>query len=563
MHMSEYRNFLFHTIVMIVATLMTFLASVSTQAQPADGDVQYVLGPDSERKDDVPKGVVTKHDWNSTIFEGTKREYFVYVPAQYDGTQPACLMVFQDGHTYVDEKGQFRAPVVFDNLIHRGQMPLTIGVFVNPGHKGDVIPEDRWRPNNRSFEYDTLSDQYARFLNEELLPHIVTEQKLNISTNPDDRAICGISSGGICAFTAAWEHPEWFSKVLSHVGSFTNIRGGHNYEAMIRKTARKPIRVFLQDGENDLDNEHGNWWLSNLQMEKALKFKDYDFKFVGGTGKHSGKQGGAILPESLTWLWRDHVVGTAAAAHAEEKVDPLTVYEDRTIQFTGGDYNNEAFHYRLMKPALIEDNKKYPLVIFLHGAGERGTDNQKQLLYFPTQMAQPRYRERFPCFVLAPQCRDDHRWMNFDWNIPEDPAMQDNPSEQLQTVIQMIKTTLEAEAIDPDRVYLTGLSMGGFGSFDLAIRHPDMFAAIATICGAADPAKVVVLKDKPMWIVHGSNDKVVLVDRSHSAVTALTTAGGSPVFVELPGVEHNSWTPAYEDNDGLIPWLFRQRRNLK
>lgn len=558
----EFHSSLFHCVATIIGVLAAVVASSSAFAQPPNGDAQYVLGPDSERQDDVPKGVVTKHEWVSTIFEGTKREYFVYVPAQYDGTQPACLMVFQDGHTYVEEAGQFRVPIVFDNLIHRGEMPVTIGLFINPGHKGDVIPENRWRPDNRSFEYDTLSDQYARFVVEELLPHVVTEHKLNVSTNSDDRAICGISSGGICAFTAAWQHPEWFSKVLSHVGSFTNIRGGHHYEAMIRKTDRKPIRVFLQDGENDLDNEHGNWWLANLQMEKSLKFKGYDYQFVGGTGGHSGKHGGVILPESLIWLWRNHVVGKAVSAETPQ-VDPLSVYEDKSIQFTGGEYTDEEFHYRLMKPAVIEADQKYPLVIFLHGAGERGTDNQKQLFYFPTQMAQPRYRERFPCFVLAPQCRDDHRWMNFDWNIPEDPTMSETPTEQLQTVIQMFKATLEQEAIDPDRVYLTGLSMGGFGSFDLAIRHPDLFAAIAPVCGAADPTKVSVLKDTPLWIVHGSDDNVVLPDRSRSAVKALTDAGGHPIYVELPGVGHNSWTPAFADNDGLVPWLFRQRRTAK
>ncbi|MDA1229631.1 MAG: alpha/beta hydrolase-fold protein [Planctomycetota bacterium] len=243
-----------------------------------------------------------------------------------------------------------------------------------------------------------------------------------------------------------------------------------------------------------------------------------------------------------------------------EKVNPITVYDDKTILFTGGEYTNEEFHYRLMKPTQTEADSKYPLVIFLHGAGERGTDNQKQMFYFPTQMAQPRYRERFPCFVLAPQCRDDRRWMNFDWNIPEDPTMQENASEQLQAVIQMIEVTMKDEAIDPDRVYLTGLSMGGFGTFDLAIRHPDRFAAVAPICGAADPARVGILKDKPMWIVHGVNDTVVSVDRSRSAARVLTEAGGHPTFVELPGIQHNSWTPAYEDNDGLIPWLFRQRR---
>ena len=243
-----------------------------------------------------------------------------------------------------------------------------------------------------------------------------------------------------------------------------------------------------------------------------------------------------------------------------QKVDPTTVYEDKSISFTGGEYKDEEFHYRLMKPANLKADTKYPLVIFLHGAGERGSDNQKQLTYFPTQMAQPRYRERFPCFVLAPQCRDDHKWMNSDWTVPADPKMQENPSEQTQTVMQMIESTLKNEAIDPDRVYLTGLSMGGFGSFDLGIRHPDWFAAIAPICGAADPAKVGAIKDIPVWIVHGSDDTVVLPDRSRSAFNVLKEAGGDPVYVELPGVGHNSWTPAYEDNDGLVPWMFRQRR---
>ena len=192
-----------------------------------------------------------------------------------------------------------------------------------------------------------------------------------------------------------------------------------------------------------------------------------------------------------------------------QKVVPTTVYEDKSISFTGGEYKDEEFHYRLMKPANLDADTKYPLVIFLHGAGERGSDNQKQLTYFPTQMAQPRYRERFPCFVLAPQCRDDHKWMNSDWTVPADPKMQENPSEQTQTVMQMIESTLKNEAIDPDRVYLTGLSMGGFGSFDLGIRHPDWFAAIAPICGAADLAKVGAIKNIPVWIVHGSDHAIM------------------------------------------------------
>jgi enterochelin esterase-like enzyme len=230
------------------------------------------------------------------------RELVEKVPSGF-GDKPACVMVFQDGIVYVSETGDFRVPVVFDNLIHKQEMPVTIGIFLNPGHEGEPPPEKPFAGSNRSFEYNTLSDQYARFLLEEILPEIGKRYKL--TDDPDRRAICGISSGGICAFTVAWQRPDAFRKVLSHVGSFTNIRGGHVYPSLIRSTPNKPIRVFLQDGENDLDNVWGNWWLANLQMEAALKFKQYDYKFVGGTGGHSGKHGGAILPDSLRWLWRD------------------------------------------------------------------------------------------------------------------------------------------------------------------------------------------------------------------------------------------------------------------
>jgi enterochelin esterase family protein len=262
----------------------------------------YHLGPDSLRQEGVPVGTVTQHKWNdSKVFPGTERDYWVYVPQQYEAKKPACLMVFQDGRNYVNEKGQFRTTVVFDNLIHQKAMPVTIGIFLNPG----VVPgsDEQARPRrNRSFEYDSLSDRYARFLLEEILPAVGKDY--NLTNDPECRAIGGISSGGICAWTVAWERPNAFRKVLSHVGSFTNIRGGHVYPALIRKTERKPIRAFLQEGENDLDNLHGSWPLSNRQMAAALEFSKYDYKFVMGTEGHNGKHGGAILPESLKWLWR-------------------------------------------------------------------------------------------------------------------------------------------------------------------------------------------------------------------------------------------------------------------
>ncbi len=226
----------------------------------------------------------------------------IYVPAQYDGKTPAALMIFQDGSSYANEKGQFRATVVFDNLIHKKEMPVTIGVFLNPGTVPSSNPKEKGR-SNRSFEYDTPSDQYATFLEKEILPEI--EKKYNVRKDPAGRALCGISSGGICAFTAAWERPDLFGKVLSHVGSFTNIRGGDVYPGMIRKTEKKPIRIFLQDGSNDLDNLHGHWPLANRSMAAALKFAKYDFVYVEGDGGHNGKHGGVILPESLRWLWRE------------------------------------------------------------------------------------------------------------------------------------------------------------------------------------------------------------------------------------------------------------------
>jgi enterochelin esterase family protein len=182
-------------------------------------------------------------------------------------------------------------------------MPVTVGIFLSPGH----FEGGR---SNRSFEYDTLSDQYARFLLDEILPEVETKVKLR--HDPEGRAIGGISSGGICAWTVAWERPDQFSKVLSWVGSFTNIasgptrrEGGHNYEAMIRKSPRKPIRIFQQDGENDLDNANGNWPLANQTLAKSLEFAGYDHKFVYGHGFHSDRHGRALLPDSLRWLWRD------------------------------------------------------------------------------------------------------------------------------------------------------------------------------------------------------------------------------------------------------------------
>lgn len=251
---------------------------------------------------EVPKGKVTKHSWNeSKIYPGTEREYLVYVPAQYEATKPAALMVFQDGLRHADPEGNLRATTVMDNLIAKGEMPVTIGVFINPGKFQKQGPKEK--PGNRSVEYDSLGDTYARFLLEEILPEV--EKSYAISDDPKMRGIAGGSSGGICAWTVCWEKPESFGKALIWVGTFVDIRGGHNYPPMVRKTERKPIRAYLLDGENDLDNQFGNWPLANKQMAKALEYSGYDYRFEYGKGFHGSKEAASKLPEMMRWLWRD------------------------------------------------------------------------------------------------------------------------------------------------------------------------------------------------------------------------------------------------------------------
>ena len=273
------------------------------QAQPVGGP--YPKDPDSVVKPDIPHGKLTQMPkWKSQVFADTERDWWVYVPAQYSADKPACVMVFQDGGGY-----QNYVPNVFDNLIAEKAMPVTVGIFIQPG---TLQPGAAKRGNNeRSFEYDTLSDQYARFLLEEILPEV--EKTTKLRHDAASRATAGLSSGGICAFTVAWQKPDQFSKVLSWIGSFTDLaggktglEGGHNYPPMIRRGDPKPIRVFLQDGDHDLDNPFGNWPLANQEMAKALEFKHYDYKFVFGHGDHNPAHGRSILGESLRWLWRDY-----------------------------------------------------------------------------------------------------------------------------------------------------------------------------------------------------------------------------------------------------------------
>jgi enterochelin esterase family protein len=299
----------------IASALVIPMALAVVLAAPPDA--AYRLGPDSEPHEGVPQGsLVGPTVLRSEVYPGTTRNYWVYVPAQYDPSKPACLMVFQDGHAFLGPRGDYRIPFVFDNLIYRREMPVTIAVFINPGHTAEQkeASDADWgdRTTNRRVEYNALDDRYARLIVDELLP--VLKKAYNLSDDPECRAIAGASSGAICAFTVAWHRPDQFRKVISTIGSFTNIMGGHVYPDLVRQSDRKPIRIFLQDCANDNRgvrrggqyDPKWDWYAQNRKMVAALTEKGYDVNYVWGIGTHSNKQGGAIMPAMLRWLWRDH-----------------------------------------------------------------------------------------------------------------------------------------------------------------------------------------------------------------------------------------------------------------
>jgi sugar lactone lactonase YvrE/enterochelin esterase-like enzyme len=272
------------------------LAVTVTSVRAADNP--YPVGPDSQHRDDVPHGEVLKGVFDqSKIFPGTTRDYTLYLPAQLDRTRRAPLMVLQDN-------GGYSAIDVFDNLIASKQIPTLVGLFINHGRVKALTTNalDRF---NRSFEYDGMGDNYARFLLDEFFPFIERTHGILLTTNGNERAIGGASSGAVCAFTAAWERPNEFRRVFSSVGTYVGLRGADNYPTLIRKTEPKPLRIFLQDGKNDLNIYAGNWWIANHEMEGALLFAGYDVNRAWGIGGHDGYQATQVFPDALRWLWRD------------------------------------------------------------------------------------------------------------------------------------------------------------------------------------------------------------------------------------------------------------------
>jgi len=260
------------------------------------------------------------------------------------------------------------------------------------------------------------------------------------------------------------------------------------------------------------------------------------------------------------WLAAALIWGITSMTKLSQAEEPnaTDLYEEKTVTYTGGEYKDEVFKYRLLKPAKIEPGKKYPVVLFLHGAGERGDDNVSQLKYFPTWMAESKNREAYPCFVIAPQCRKDRKWVEVDWSASTHDLPKE-PGDQMKVVLQILDGALKTYPIDEQRQYLTGLSMGGYGSWDLAMRMPKRFAAVAPVCGGGDEKNAELLKDVTIWAWHGDADNAVPVERSRKMIAAIKAAGGKDdalKYTELAGVGHDSWTAAYNGKDNLLPWMF-------
>jgi len=315
----------------VILVLAAASAAVFAQQQPAvpaaagpqapNPDAHYQLGPDSFEREGVSRGEVRgPFTLPSQAYSGTQHTYWVYVPAQYDKAVPASLMIFNDGQAFKNMEGDVRAPNVLDNLIDRRELPVMLSVFINPGRtpeQPEPTPQE-WgdRTTNRPTEYNSLDDRYARVIVDELMP--VLYKEYNIAKDPERHGIGGASSGAIAAFTVAWERPNEFRKVLSIVGSFTNIRGGHAYADIVRKSEKKPIRIYLQDGRNDnrgvgrggTYDPLRDWFLQNVRLKDALTEKGYDLNYQWGIGRHGQKHGGTIFPDMMRWLWRDHPVST-------------------------------------------------------------------------------------------------------------------------------------------------------------------------------------------------------------------------------------------------------------
>ena len=487
-------------------SILACVALLLTIATLQAADVLNPAHPDRNVQPGVPQGKVTSGVFSeSKIFPGTRRDFSVYVPAQYTSGTPARLMVFQDGSGFSKVDGAFRVPVVFDNLIHQKAMPITIAVFVNPGTIPATKPQAKDR-SNRSFEYDSMGDRYARFLVEEFLP--VALKGLNVSSDPKHRALCGNSSGGICAFTVAWEKPDQFGKVLSHIGSFTNIRGGWAYPGLIRqsKEAPKAIKVYLQDGKDDLNNLFGNWPLANEDLATALQYAGYEHKFVMTEGGHSGTWGGDQLASSLRWLWSDQVHTSSAESSKAPLADtpkppawqphPDAVISDDVPHGTveamapweSTLFENTTRNWSIYVPAQYKKDQPAALMIFQDGHSYSDVKGRFRVpVVFDNLIARGDMPPTIAVFINPghdkSKPKPESPWKGSNRSFEYDSLGDRYARFLLEEIIPEVekKCTLSKA---PEMRAVCGASSGGICSFTTAWERPDAFQKVLSTIGS-------------------------------------------------------------------------------
>lgn len=540
--------------------------------------------PDRVVQPGVPQGKVASGQFaDSAIYPGTKRDYSVYVPAQYKADEPAALMVFMDGGGYSNPKGGFRVPIVFDNLIHQKKMPVTIAVFVNPGTIPATMPGAKDR-SNRSFEYDSMGDRYAGFLVDEFLP--VALKGLNVSSDPAQRAVCGISSSGICAFTLAWERPDQFGMVLSHIGSFTNIRGGWAYPGLVRKTKDKPkaIKVYLQDGREDLNNLHGNWPLGNQELAAALQFAGYTYKLEMTDGGHSGKWGGEGLPDALKWLWDDKaesthipIVETKPAwephpdAVAKDDVPKGTV--EQMPPFESKIFADTTRDWSIYVPAQYRQDKPAALMVFQDGENMRKVDGRWRVTtVFDNLIARGDMPVTIAVFINPghekgkPRMNGRHSNRGFEYDSLGDRYVRF----LLEEIIPEVRKKYSISD-DPEMHAIGGSSSGAICAFTAAWERTDFFRKVYSSVGSftnlrgGDVYPSLVRKTEPKPIRVYMADTSGDVDNAFGSwpwanqqmASALKYAGCDVRFDWAEGYAHNS-----DFGGKLFPeamkWLWRK-----
>jgi len=452
--------------------------------------------PDRVAQAGVPSGKWIRGSFaESQIFPGTEREYSVYIPAQYDSKEPASLMVFMDGAGYSSGEGAFRVPIVFDNLIHQNAMPVTVAVFVNPG----IVKAKRdgaMDRSNRSFEYDSLGDRYAKFLIDEFLP--IALKDIRISEDPQQRAVCGISSGGICAFTVAWERPDQFGKVLSHIGSYTNIRGGWAYPGLVRQTKanRKAIKVYLQEGKDDLDNLHGNWPLGNQDLAAALQFAGYTYKFTMTDGGHSGKWAGENLPEALRWLWDDKAISTVmpiVETKPNWEPDPDAVIQDvpqgKVIDMPSWEsqiFPNTVREWSIYVPAQYRAESPAALMVFQDGNSMRNPKGRWRVpIVFDNLIARGEMPVTIAVFLNPghdpAKPRENNKFSNRGY---EYDSLGDKYSRfLLEEIIPEVEKQYRISK-DPEMRAIGGSSSGAICAFNVAWERTDQFGRVYSSVGS-------------------------------------------------------------------------------